>query len=247
MARVRADQLLVHRGLAESRESARRLIMAGRARSGTLTLVKPATMLDEGAPLDLSEVEPYVSRGGRKLEAALDAFGIDPAGLRCLDVGASTGGFTDCLLQRCAASVVAVDVGRGQLHQRLREDPRVTCMERTNARDLPELPLLDFFVADVSFISLRKVLPSVASRLPVRTPGVVLLKPQFEAGPADVPRGGVVRDETIRTRVLDGFRQWALAGGWDVLDSADCAITGDRGNREIVVHLRTPARREPPC
>ena len=247
MARVRADQLLVHRGLAESRESARRLIMAGRARSGTLTLVKPATMLDEGAPLDLSEVEPYVSRGGRKLEAALDAFGIDPAGLRCLDVGASTGGFTDCLLQRGAASVFAVDVGRGQLHQRLREDPRVTCMERTNARDLPELPALDFFVADVSFISLRKVLPSVAFRLPVRTPGVVLLKPQFEAGPADVPRGGVVRDETIRARVLDQFRQWTLAAGWDVLDSADCAIAGDRGNREIVVHLRTPARREPPC
>ena len=155
--------------------------MAGRARSGTLTLVKPATMLDEGAPLDLSEVDPYVSRGGRKLEAALDTFGVDVTRLRCLDVGASTGGFTDCLLQRGAASVFAVDVGRGQLHQRLREDARVTVMERTNARALPELPPLDLFVADVSFISLRKVLPSVASRLPARAPGVVLLKPQFEA------------------------------------------------------------------
>ena len=247
MARVRADQLLVHRGLAESRETARRLIMAGRARSGTLTLVKPATMLDEGAPLDLSEIEPYVSRGGRKLEAALDTFAVDPDGLRCLDVGASTGGFTDCLLQRGATSVVAVDVGRGQLHQRLREDPRVTSMERTNARDLPELPPLDLFVADVSFISLRKVLPSVASRLPARTQGVVLLKPQFEAGPADVPRGGVVRDEAVRRRVLDEFRQWAFDEGWEILDSADCAVAGDRGNREIVVHMRTPAPVEPPC
>ena len=247
MARVRADQLLVHRGLAESRESARRLIMAGRARTGTLTLVKPATMLDEGAPLDLSEVERYVSRGGRKLEAALDAFAVDVTGLRCLDIGASTGGFTDCLLQHGAASVVAVDVGRGQLHQKLREDPRVTSMERTNARDLPALPPLDLFVADVSFISLRKVLPAVASRLPGRAPGVVLLKPQFEAGPADVPRGGVVRDEAVRRRVLHEFRQWALAEGWEVVDSADCAITGDRGNREIVVHMRTPARPEPPC
>ncbi len=221
--------------------------MAGRARSGTLTLVKPATMLDEGAPLDLSELEPYVSRGGRKLETALDAFGVDPAGLRCLDIGASTGGFTDCLLQRGAASVLAVDVGRGQLHQRLREDPRVTSMERTNARDLPELPPLDLFVADVSFISLRKVLPSVASRLPARTPGVVLLKPQFEAGPADVPRGGVVRDEAVRGRVLDEFRQWALDEGWDVIDSADCAVTGERGNREIVVYLRTPNPEGPSC
>ena len=221
--------------------------MAGRARTGTLTLVKPATMLDEGAPLDLSEVERYVSRGGRKLEAALDAFGVDVTGLRCLDIGASTGGFTDCLLQHGAASVVAVDVGRGQLHQKLREDPRVTSMERTNARDLPQLPPLDLFVADVSFISLRKVLPSVAARLPARAPGVVLLKPQFEAGPADVPRGGVVRDEAVRQRVLNEFRQWALAEGWEVVDSADCAITGDRGNREIVVHMRTPARPEPPC
>lgn len=247
MARLRADQLLVRRGLAESRESARRLIRDGRARSGTLTIEKPARMLDEGAPIALSEVEPYVSRGGRKLEAALDDFAIEVSGLRCLDVGASTGGFTDCLLQRGAASVLAVDVGRDQLHPRLREDPRVTLMERTNARDLPELPPLDLFVADVSFISLRKVLPSVASRLSARTPGVVLLKPQFEAGPADVPRGGVVRDETVRRRVLDEFRGWALSEGWEVLNSADCAITGDRGNREIVVYMCSPASREPSC
>ena len=120
-------------------------------------------------------------------------------------------------------------------------------MERTNARDLPELPPLDLFVADVSFISLRKVLPSVASRLPACTPGVVLLKPQFEAGPADVPRGGVVRDEAVRRRVLEEFQEWALDEGWEVLDSADCAVTGDRGNREIVVHMRTPAGAEASC
>ena len=221
--------------------------MAGRARTGTLTLVKPATLLDEAAPLDLREVERYVSRGGRKLEAALDTFAIDVTGMRCLDVGASTGGFTDCLLQRGATSVLAVDVGRGQLHQRLREDVRVTAMERTNARDLPELPPLDFFVADVSFISLRKVLPSVAERLPASSPGVVLLKPQFEAGPADVPRGGVVRDEAVRERVRDEFRQWALDQRWEVLDVVDCAITGERGNREIVVRMRTPDRPEPSC
>lgn len=247
MARVRADQLLVSRGLARSRESARRLIKARVARSGALTLVKPATLLDEAAPLDLSEVEPFVSRGGRKLEAALDAFSIDVTGLRCLDVGASTGGFTDCLLQRGAASVFAVDVGRDQLHPSLREDARVTLRERTNARDLPELPVLDFFVADVSFISLRKVLPSVASRLPARTPGAVLLKPQFEAGPAGVPRDGVVRDEAVRERVGAEFRRWARGEGWDVFEVVDCAVPGDRGNRELFAHLRTPAPTEASC
>ena len=246
MARVRADQLLVSRGLADSRERARRLIMAGRARSGTTTLVKPATLLDEAAPLDLREDERYVSRGGRKLEAALDAFAIDVGGLRCLDVGASTGGFTDCLLQRGAASVLAVDVGRGQLHPRLRGDARVTVMERLNARALPPLPPLDFFVADVSFISLRKVLPPAAARLPAATPGLVLLKPQFEAGPARAPRG-VVRDEAVRDEVRAAFRGWALGEGWEVGGAVDSVLPGARGNREIFVRLTTPARADAPC
>ena len=246
MARVRADQLLVSRGLADSRERARRLIMAGRARSGTVTLVKPATLLDEAAPLDLRKDERYVSRGGRKLEAALDAFAIDARGLRCLDVGASTGGFTDCLLQRGAASVLAVDVGRGQLHPRLRGDARVTVMERVNARALPPLPPLDFFVADVSFISLRTVLPSVAARLPAATSGLVLLKPQFEAGPARAPRG-VVRDEAVRDEVREAFRAWALGDGWEVGGAVDSALPGARGNREIFVRLTTPARADAPC
>ncbi len=239
MPRVRADVLLVERGLAESRESARRLIMAGRARVGTDTLVKPATLLEPDAPIELSAAERYVSRGGRKLEQALREFAIDVHGLRCLDLGASTGGFTDCLLQHSAASVLAVDVGRAQLHQKLRQDPRVTLLE-ANARDLPQLPPIDFFVADLAFISLRKVLPSVAQRLPAGTPGVVLLKPQFEAGPADVPRSGVIRVPAVRLRVKSGFRGWAQAAGWEVLGEAESTTRGAEGNVEYLLHLQTP-------
>jgi 23S rRNA (cytidine1920-2'-O)/16S rRNA (cytidine1409-2'-O)-methyltransferase len=247
VARIRADQLLVARGLAESRERAQRLIMAGRARVGTVVLVKPATMLAEDAPIELTEPERYVSRGGLKLEAALAAFAIDPAGLRCLDLGASTGGFTDCLLQHGAATVLAVDVGRAQLHQRLRNDPRVTLLEGTNARDLPELPPLDFFVADLSFISLRKVLPSAAARLAAGTPGVALLKPQFEAGPADVPRGGVIRDAAVRERVLEAFTAWARSEGWHVLGVIECPVRGSDGNVEYLVHLQSPGGAPAPC
>ena len=176
-----------------------------------------------------------------KLEAALTAFGVDPSGRHCLDVGASTGGFSDCLLQAGAVSVVAVDVGRAQLHQKLRDDPRVSLMEGINAREMPELPAgIELFVADLSFISLRKVLPSVASRLAVGTEGVVLLKPQFEAGPADVPRGGVIRDTSVRQRVRDGFVEWAEEQGWQVMAVIDCPVSGGDGNVEFLVHLRTP-------
>jgi 23S rRNA (cytidine1920-2'-O)/16S rRNA (cytidine1409-2'-O)-methyltransferase len=240
MPKIRADVLLVERGLAETRERARQLIMAGRARVGTTTLVKPATMLDSAAAIEVDEPERYVSRGGHKLEAALAVFEIDPSGLRCLDLGASTGGFTDCLLQHRAASVIAVDVGRAQLHQRLREDPRVTLIEGTNARDLPELPPIDLFVADLSFISLRKVLPSVASRVGPGTAGLVLLKPQFEAGRAEVPRGGVIRDASVRERVRDEFVAWALAAGWTVLGVIESPIRGGSGNIEYLVHLTSP-------
>jgi len=240
MPRVRADLLLVERGLAESREGARRLIMAGRARVGTATLVKPATMLDPSAPIELLAPEKYVSRGGLKLEAALSSFNLDVTGLRCLDLGASTGGFTDCLLQHGAASVIAVDVGRAQLHQKLRDDPRVTLLDGTNARQLPELPPVDFFVADLSFISLRKVLPSVEERIPPGTSGVVLLKPQFEAGPAAVPRGGVIRDPAVHARVRDEFVAWASGCGWSVLGTIESPIRGGDGNLEFLVHLRTP-------
>jgi 23S rRNA (cytidine1920-2'-O)/16S rRNA (cytidine1409-2'-O)-methyltransferase len=240
MPRTRADVLLVELGLAESREQARRLIMAGRARVGTRTLVKPAEMLDASSPMELTEPERFVSRGGHKLDAALDAFAIEVTGLACLDLGASTGGFTDCLLQRGAATVLCVDVGRAQLHDRLRTDPRVTLLEGTNARDLPELPPVDFFVADLSFISLRRVLPSVAGRVAAGTPGVVLLKPQFEAGPENVPRGGIVRDDTVRNRVLSDFVEWAKGEGWQLNGSMDSPVAGARGNVEFLVSLRSP-------
>lgn len=247
MAKVRADVLLVERGLAETRERARQLIMAGRARVGTLTLVKPAQMLDSTAAIEVTEPERYVSRGGYKLEGALDGFGIDVAGLRCMDLGASTGGFTDCLLQWGAASVLAVDVGRAQLHQRLREDARVTLLEATNARDLPEVPPVDFFVADLSFISLTKVLPSVAGRVAAGTEGVVLLKPQFEAGPADVPRGGVIKDPGVLERVRDGFLSWAASEEWAVCGIIPSPIRGGDGNTEYLVHVRTPSGEAKPC
>ena len=216
------------------------MIMAGRAHVGTTTLVKPATMLDPAAEIAVTEPPRYVSRGGLKLEAALDAFAVDVKGLRCMDLGASTGGFTDCLLQRGAVSVLAIDVGRAQLHQRLREDPRVTLWEHTNARDLPELPAIDLFVADLSFISLEKVLPAVAGRVGPGTPGIVLLKPQFEAGPKDVPRGGVIRDAAARERVLAAFREWAAAAGWAILAVLESPVRGGDGNIEYLFHLRAP-------
>jgi len=240
MPRVRADVLMVDRGLAETRERAQRLIMAGRARVRTTTLVKPATLLDLDAEIVVSEPERYVSRGGLKLEAALEEFQLDLRDKRCLDLGASTGGFTDCLLQHGAVSVLAVDVGRAQLHQRMREDPRVTLREGTNARDLPELPAIDFFVADLSFISLRKVLPSVALRVAPGTPGVVLLKPQFEAGPAQVPRGGVIRSREVRERVRDEFVTWARHEGWVVAGVIESPVAGGDGNIEYLLQLAAP-------
>lgn len=243
MSRVRADVLLVERGLAETRERARRLIMAGRARVGTRVLVKPATLLDSESPIELTAAERYVSRGGLKLESALDRFAIDVAGWPCMDLGASTGGFTDCLLQRGAVSVLAIDVGRAQLHQRLREDPRVTLLEGTNARALPALPPIDLFVADLSFIALSKVLPSVAARTAAGTEGVVLLKPQFEAGPADVPRGGVIRDPVVHQRVKSEFLAWVTGAGWTVCGIMASPIRGGDGNLEYLLHLKTPGHR----
>ncbi|MFQ5380685.1 MAG: TlyA family RNA methyltransferase [Dehalococcoidia bacterium] len=240
MARRRADVLLVERGLVESRDLARRLILGGRVRSGSTVLVKPATLLHPDAELKVVEPARYVSRGGHKLEEGLRAFSVDVTGLRCLDIGASTGGFTDCLLQHGAAEVVAVDVGRAQLHWKLRQDPRVTLLEKTNARDLPDVGEFAVFVADVSFISLRLILPAVARRAVPGTPGVVLLKPQFEAGRELVPRGGVIRDAAVRKTVRDEFGLWLEREGWPLTGMRECTTRGADGNVEYLVGLMTP-------
>ena len=241
MRRERADILLVKQGLADSVDQARLLIMAGRVRVGTSVLVKPATLFSEATRLELLQEKRFVSRGGDKLEAALEHFDLSVDGLRCLDIGASTGGFTDCLLQKGALSVLAIDVGRGQLHQKLARDKRVTLLERTNARDLSGLPPIDFFTVDVSFISLRTILPVIAQYTVCKTPGIVLLKPQFEAKRSDVPRGGVIVNENIRAMVHKDFLKWLLFKDWIFFDSLDSPVLGARGNREILISLATPS------
>jgi 23S rRNA (cytidine1920-2'-O)/16S rRNA (cytidine1409-2'-O)-methyltransferase len=225
----RVDKLLVERNLVESRARAQALIMAGSVFAGERRIEKPGDQVATDAPLEVrGEAMPFVSRGGLKLQGALDHFGIDVKGLVGLDVGASTGGFTDCLLQRGAAKVYAVDVGYGQLHEKLRQDPRVISHERVNARELPiELvpELAGVLVIDVSFISLRIVLPGVVGRL---APGgflVALVKPQFEVGRADVAHGGVVRD------VLK----------LDVKGVIDASIAGPAGNLEALLVAQRPA------
>jgi 23S rRNA (cytidine1920-2'-O)/16S rRNA (cytidine1409-2'-O)-methyltransferase len=230
----RLDVLLVERGLAETRTQAQALVMAGLVPGYD----KPGQQVDEDADLELTGRPAYVSRGGEKLAHALDAFAVDPAGRDCLDVGASTGGFTDVLLQRGAARVIALDVGYGQLHERLRAEPRVTVLERTNARALTDLRFApDLVVCDVSFISVRTALPPA---LRLAAPGweaVVLVKPQFEAGRADVGKGGVVRDPGVRARVVREVAQAALGWGARTIAVVDSGLPGPKGNRELFLHL----------
>jgi 23S rRNA (cytidine1920-2'-O)/16S rRNA (cytidine1409-2'-O)-methyltransferase len=230
----RVDLLLVERGLAESRTQAQALVMAGLVAGYD----KPGQQVDEHAELTVERGPAYVSRGGEKLAHALDAFGVDPRGLECLDVGASTGGFTDVLLQRGAARVVAVDVGYGQLHPRLRSDPRVVVLERVNARSLIALPLApQLVVCDVSFISVRTALPPALALAARGWRAVVLVKPQFEAGRADVGKGGVVRDLAVRARVLREVASAAPAWGASVAGVVDSGLPGPKGNREFFLHL----------
>ncbi len=230
----RIDVLLVERGLAESRAQAQALVMAGRVPG----YAKPGTQVEESAELEVEAAPLYVSRGGKKLTHALDALGVDPAGRDCLDVGASTGGFTDVLLKRGAARVVAIDVGYGQLHERLRIDPRVTVLERTNARELRELPFApELIVCDVSFISLRLVLPPALALAKPGWAAVVLIKPQFEAGRAEVGKGGVVRDVEVRKRVVREIAEAALAWGGEAVGAVDSGLPGPKGNREVFLHL----------
>jgi 23S rRNA (cytidine1920-2'-O)/16S rRNA (cytidine1409-2'-O)-methyltransferase len=232
--RKRLDVLLVERGLAESRAQAQALVMAGRVAGYD----KPGQQVDEDAELTVAAGQQYVSRGGEKLANGLDRLGVDPAGLDCLDVGASTGGFTDVLLRRGAARVIALDVGYGQLDPRLRADPRVTVLERTNSRLLAELPFPpQLVVCDVSFISVRTALPPALGLAAPGWQAVVLVKPQFEAGRADVGKGGVVRDPAVRRRVLYEVASAAPAWGASVVGVVDSGLPGPKGNREYFLHL----------
>jgi len=233
LPKKRLDVLLVERGLAESRTQAQALVMAGRVAGHS----KPGEQVDEDVHLAVEAPPPYVSRAGHKLANALDAFGVDVTGVDALDVGASTGGFTDVLLQRGAARVIALDVGYGQLHSKLRDDPRVTVLERVNARSLTELPFAPALVTcDVSFISLKLALPPA---LTLAAPGwraLVLVKPQFEAGRAEVPKG-VVRDAAVRRRVVHDIAVALLASGAEPIGVVDSGLPGPKGNREFVLHL----------
>ena len=239
----RLDELLVERGLAETRSKAQALVLAGKVRVGEGDAarrdLKPGDRIKPETTVNVTEPEPYVGRGGHKLAAALDAFGIDPAGKTALDVGASTGGFTDVLLQRGARHVYALDVGRGQLAESLRRDARVTSMERTNARTLTEKTLpepVDLAVVDVSFISLDKVLGPVASTLRPSAHIVALVKPQFEAGKGRTDKG-VVRDPEVHRDVLEAATSAARALGLGTRDVIASPILGPEGNREFLVDL----------
>ncbi|MEX2430287.1 MAG: TlyA family RNA methyltransferase [Dehalococcoidia bacterium] len=236
---VRADQLLVSQGLAGSRERARALILAGVVFHGTQRVEKAGQPVREDTQLRVEQGPRYVSRGGEKLEGALQAFGLDVIGTVVLDVGSSTGGFTDCLLQHGAMKVYAVDAGTNQLAARLRADSRVVSMEQTNMRHGIELPEhVDLIVADVSFISLRLVLPPALRHLKPGGSALLLVKPQFEAGRQQVGKGGVIRDPQVHAGVVGGFCLWAIGQGLQPLGVRPSIIQGDAGNREFFVLLR---------
>ncbi|MFN2634535.1 MAG: TlyA family RNA methyltransferase [Thermoanaerobaculia bacterium] len=244
MPKARLDALLVTRGLAPSREKAQAMILAGLVEVDGRRVDKAGSQTGEDATISVAgPAHPFVSRGGVKLAAALDAFGLDPAGLVCLDVGASTGGFTDCLLQRGAARVYAIDVGYGQLDARLRADPRVVLREKVNARALSEADVPEaaaFAALDLSFISARLVLPAVAARLSPEAAIVVLVKPQFEAGRAEVGKGGIVRSHRVRARVVQEIERFATGMGLVSLGSIPAPIKGARGNQEFLLAVRVP-------
>lgn len=245
----RLDELLVARGLAPSRAQAKALIMSGRVLHGTTRLDKPGRDVPRDIELTVEQPPRFVSRGGEKLQGWIDLHGLDLAGAHVLDVGASTGGFTDCALQAGAADVTCVDVGRAQLHDRLRGDPRVTNIEQVNARHLRpgQLPResYDALVMDLSFISLRAVLPAVWAFLRPGGTLVALVKPQFEAGKEEVDKGrGIIRDPEVHQRVLNDITTFALAElpGAELIATMDSPITGTDGNREFLLGLRRATR-----
>ncbi|HEY5704662.1 MAG TPA: TlyA family RNA methyltransferase [Terrimicrobiaceae bacterium] len=240
--KTRIDQLLVTRGLCASREKAQRAIMAGRVTVGGQRAEKPGLQVATDAQVEVHGGEKYVGRGGLKLEAALDHFKLSVDGKICVDIGASTGGFTDCLLQRGAARVHAIDVGRGQLDWKLRNDSRVVLHEGVNARylsagDLGELAQI--CVVDVSFISLALILPAAFALLPEAADMIVLIKPQFELSAAKVGRGGVVRDASLRWEAVEKIRRYVEEKGRQWLAVIECPLPGREGNIEFLAHLRT--------
>jgi 23S rRNA (cytidine1920-2'-O)/16S rRNA (cytidine1409-2'-O)-methyltransferase len=244
MAKRRLDTLLVDRGLAESPEKAQALVMAGVVSVNDRPAPKAGVMVSDDVSLDVAKGRRFVSRGGDKLDHALETFGVDVNGLVAVDVGSSTGGFTDCLLKRGAARVYAVDVGRGQLDYKLRQDPRVVVMEGVNARDLSLPERADFAVVDVAFISLRLVLPAVAAVLSHEAESrgsgtiVALFKPQFEAKKEEVPRGGVIKAPLMHATLIGRFVRWCTDNGFRVLSMTASPILGAEGNREFLFWLR---------
>ena len=242
--RRRLDAEMVRRGLCASRTDASRAIEAGLVLVNGTVADKASRQVHAGDAVLVTQPPRFVSRGGEKLDAALDVFGIDVAGRRVLDAGASTGGFTDCLLQRGAAHVVALDVGHGQLHPRIRNDARVTVLERFHVRDATCASIggaVDLVTADLSFISLTRVLPALVGVCREGAPLVLLVKPQFEAGREEVGKGGIVSDPAVHAAVLEKVRQYAEDAGFQQLAVIESPITGAEGNREFLVHLRLPA------
>jgi 23S rRNA (cytidine1920-2'-O)/16S rRNA (cytidine1409-2'-O)-methyltransferase len=242
---MRIDRFLVERGLSESREKATRLILAGQVLVDGQRVDKVGAMIAATAEVEVQGRSPFVSRGGEKLQHALDHFGVDARGRIAIDVGASTGGFTDCLLQRGAARVYAVDVGTSQLDEKLRRDPRVVVMEQTNARALDarlfeERPSLA--VIDVAFISLEKILPSVFGVLTPRGEALALVKPQFEVGREAVGKGGVVRDPALHHAVITRLARYSVIRGWHVRGVTASPLRGPKGNREFFLHLSNHGR-----
>lgn len=237
--KCRIDVLLVERGLAESREKARAMIMAGEVYVDDATAAKPSMQVSENSEIRLRHKPPFVGRGGIKLNHALAEFHIDVTGLVAADIGASTGGFTDCLLQHGAKKVYAIDVGYGQIDYRLRIDPRVVVIDRTNARyPLPITENINIAVIDVSFISLEKIVPNVAAVTKRGGSIICLVKPQFEAGKSLVEKGGLVKDPTVHARVLGRFISWSVERGYRIAGVIPSPILGSSGNREFFVVLK---------
>lgn len=242
MKRERIDRVLMERGIIQSRERAKALIMAGRVKLEGRTVDKPGTKVEVDAQIEIrGEDHPYVSRGGVKLEGALKAFGVDPEGMVVMDVGASTGGFTDCVLQKGSRKVYAVDVGYGQLAWKLRRDPRVVNLERRNVRYLKREEVqeeLDLILIDTSFISIEKFLPHLLGFL-IREGSIVsLIKPQFEVGKGEVGKGGVVRDAALHQRVMDRISTFSQELGLKVLGMTESALLGPKGNKEFFIYLK---------